>query len=296
MKSIKKLSVLFLIGIMVISFAGCAKEEAKTEEAQEEVTEEQAATEEETASDLGGQVTISGSTSVEKIAVAAADEFMANNPDVEVTYEGLGSSVGIKNAKDEVTMLGTASRDLKEEEKGWGLTETVIAYDGVAVITHPSNPIKDISMEQIMKIYTGEITNWKDVGGNDSEIVVVSRESGSGTRGAFEELVGFEDNLTDKAMEVEKNGGVQTTVAGNENAIGYVSFTYINETVKALTVNGVEPTSDNVLSKTYAISRPFLVVYKEDKLDDASKAYIDFVLSEAGQAIVEEEGGIPLAK
>lgn len=241
---------------------------------------------------LSGLVSVSGSTSVEKIGIATAEEFMALNPDVEVTYEGIGSSNGVKNAKDGVTILGTASRNLKTEEKTWGLTEVAIAYDGVAVITHPSNGVSELTKEQVQAIYKGEITNWKDVGGKDEEIVVVSREDGSGTRGAFEEIVDFEDALTEKAIIAKGNGNVQTTVAKNDKAIGYVSFTYINDTVKPFKIDGVEPTSENVVSGDYSISRPFLLIYKEENMTKESKAFVDFILSPEGQNIVEEKGGI----
>ncbi|GKX30943.1 phosphate ABC transporter substrate-binding protein [Vallitalea longa] len=242
--------------------------------------------------DLSGLVSVSGSTSVEKIGIATAEEFMALNPDVTVTYESIGSSNGVKNAKDGVTIFGTASRNLKTEEKNWGLTETVIAHDGVAVITHPSNSANELTKEQVQAIYKGEITNWKDVGGEDEEIVVVSREDGSGTRGAFEEIVEFEDSLTKDAIIAKGNGNVQTTVAKNEKAIGYVSFTYINDTVKPFKIDGVEPTAENVVNGDYSISRPFLVIYKEENMTKESKAFLEFVLSDEGQMIVEEKGGI----
>lgn len=285
----KKLLTLLLLIAMVFTFAACSTDEGEEDTNNDtEVTNETDNTDE----GLSGTVTISGSTSVEKIGVATAEEFMALNPDVDVTYEGIGSSSGVKNAKDGVTKIGTASRNLKEEEKTWGLTEVVIAYDGVAVITHPSNPITELSMEQVLAIYKGEITNWSEVGGEDKEIVVVSREDGSGTRGAYEEIVGFEGELTADALIAEGNGNVQTTVAGNPQAIGYVSFTYINDTVKPMLIEGVEPTSTNVLAETYPIARPFLMLYKEENVDDTTKAFIDFVLSDEGQGIVEDEGGI----
>ncbi|MGD9677526.1 MAG: phosphate ABC transporter substrate-binding protein PstS family protein [Vulcanibacillus sp.] len=244
--------------------------------------------------ELEGTVSISGSTSVEKIGVATAEEFMALNPKVNVTYEGIGSSNGVKNANDGVTQIGTASRAIKESEKAWGLTEVVIAYDGVAVITHPSNSIEGLTLEEVQAIFKGEITNWSEVGGQPGEIVVVSREEGSGTRGAFEEIVKFEGELTDNATVVEGNGGVQTTVAQNPSSIGYVSFTYINDSVKPMLIDEVIPTTENVLNGTYSVSRPFVVIYHDKNMTDASKAYVDFVLSPAGQKIVEEGGGIPV--
>jgi phosphate transport system substrate-binding protein len=300
MKSIKNLLVLSLLLIFV--FTGCSTEQKDSDNTdnqgavQDNNTGENSLDETtETVEDtLKGEVTISGSTSVEKIGKATALEFEALHPGVTVTYEGIGSSSGIKNANEGTSMIGTASRNLKEEEKSWGMNEVAIAYDGVAVISHPSNNIEGLTMDQVQGIFKGEITNWSQVGGDDEEIVVVSRENGSGTRGAFEELVGFEDELTENAIIAEGNGNVQTTVAGNEKAIGYVSFTYINETVKPLLVDEVEPTTENVLSGEYGISRPFLMVYHDENMNDVSKEFINFVLSEDGQMIVEDKGGIPV--
>ena len=241
---------------------------------------------------MTGTVTISGSTSVEKVGNALAEEFMALNGGVEVTYQGIGSSGGVKNAKEGTTIIGTASRNLKTEEKTWGLTEIELAYDGIAVIAHPDNGIEELTMEQVKAIYRGEITNWSQVGGADAEIVVVSREDGSGTRGAYEEIVGFEDELKEGALIAEGNGNVQTTVAGNPLAIGYVSFTYINDTVKPLLVDGTAPTVDNVVSGEYGVSRPFMMVYIEDNMTEESQAFVEFALSAEGQDIVEEKGAI----
>lgn len=308
MKRLKNVLMVALIVLSIAAFAGCKSDDSnKTATDNNEVnnsvdsdddknddndTSDTDSTDNTQDGELSGLVSVSGSTSVEKIGIATAEEFMALNPDVEVTYESIGSSNGVKNAKDGVTMLGTASRNLKTEEKNWGLTETAIAYDGVAVITHPSNSVSELTKEQVQAIYKGEITNWKDVGGEDEEIVVVSREDGSGTRGAFEEIVEFEDALTKDALIAKGNGNAQTTVAKNEKAIGYVSFTYINDTVKPFTIDGVEPTAENVVSGDYSISRPFLMLYKEDNMTKESQAFIDFILSDEGQKIVEEKGGI----
>ncbi|WP_242985327.1 phosphate ABC transporter substrate-binding protein [Vallitalea okinawensis] len=244
---------------------------------------------------LEGEVTISGSTSVEKVMVGLAEEFMALNPGVEVTYESIGSSAGIKNANEGITMIGTASRNLKEKEVAWGIESKAIAYDGIAVITHPNNSVSELTKDQVAAIYKGQITNWNEVGGEDQEIVVVSREDGSGTRGAFEEIVDFEDALTATAILAEGNGNVQTTVAGNPNAIGYVSFTYINETVQSVLIDGSEPTTENVLAETYPIARPFLIAYHEENLSEEAKVFMDFIFTSEGQYIVEEKGGIPVA-
>lgn len=275
--------------IMLLSFAfftGCSNNGGSTEE-NETGTETGNTT-------VSGEIVAGGSTSTKNIMEATLDEFAALNPDVTAEYNATGSSDGVKNADSGVYQIGTASRNIKEEEKALGLTEKIFAYDGIAVIVNPANKVKDITVEQLAQIYKGEITNWKDLGGEDAQIVVVSREDGSGTRGAFEEIVGFEEELTANATIAEGNGNVQSTVAENENTIGYVSFTYINDTIKALTVEGVEATTDNVLNETYKVSRPFVMVYQDDNLNDAGKAYIEFLMGEEGQAIVEEEGGIPV--
>lgn len=280
-KKLKKMLVLVLAFVMALSVVGCAKEEATPEAKAAEAPAE-----------LTGSVTISGSTSVEKVGNALAEEFMALNGGVEVTYQGIGSSGGVKNAKNGTTILGTASRNLKTEEETWGLESFALAYDGIAVIAHPENGVEGLTMDEVKAIYRGEITNWSQLGGADAEIVVVSREDGSGTRGAYEEIIGFEDELKEGALIAEGNGNVQTTVAGNPLAIGYVSFTYINETVKSLLVDGVAPTVENVVSKEYAVSRPFMMVYMEDNMTEAAESFVDFVKSPEGQDIVEEKGAI----
>lgn len=302
MRKLKNVFAILFATIMVLSFVGCTKEEVKEDNttteanATTEVTAtSEAATEAVTeATTLTGTVAVSGSTSVEKIGTAAAEEFMALYPGVTVTYEGIGSSAGVKNAHENVTPLGTASRNLKEEEKSWGMKEVVIAYDGIAVITHPSNGVADLTKDQVLSIFKGEIKNWSEVGGADQAIVVVSREDGSGTRGAFEELLKFENELTADALIAEGNGNVQTTVAGNPQSIGYVSLEFIDETVKPLTVDTIEATVDNVLSGVYAISRPFVMVYHDENMNEVTQAFVDFILSDEGQAIVAEKGGIPV--
>jgi phosphate transport system substrate-binding protein len=251
------------------------------------------ATEAGATADLSGTITITGSTSVEKILLDMADEFMAYNPDVTINYTGTGSSAGIEDAIAGTNDIAASSRNLKDEEIAAGLKTVEFAYDGIAVAVHPSNPVKDLTKDQILKIYSGEITNWSEVGGKNADIVVVSREGASGTRDAFEELTGLKDvGLTQNATVVEGNGNVQTTVAGNENAIGYVSFSFIDNTVKAVTLEGVEATAENVKAGKYLLSRPFLFTYKEDKLNDVTKAFLDYVVTPEAQVFVEKHAGI----
>ncbi|WP_167958203.1 phosphate ABC transporter substrate-binding protein [Anaerosporobacter faecicola] len=307
---LKKFVTLCMVGAMVFAFAGCSKKDnntnsnnANTQETTETTTEatDAATTESSTdaaattdGSSLSGTVVITGSTSVEKILNDMIDEFQAMNPDVTINYTGTGSSAGIADTLAGSNDLGASSREVKDEEKSDTMKEVVWAHDGIAVITNPANPVADITLENLAKIYSGEITNWNQVGGNDAPIVIVSREGASGTRSAFEELIKLEDNggLTEDATVVEGNGNVQTTVAGNENAIGYVSFSFIDDTVKGLTVETVEPTAENAKAGTYPLSRPFLFVYDENNYTPQTQAFVEFATSDDGQAFVEEHGGI----
>ena len=188
-----------------------------------------------------------------------------------------------------------SSRDLKEEEKANGLKETIVAYDGIVVVTHPSNKVKDLTMEQVKQIFTGEVTNWKELGGDDMEIVVVSREDGSGSRDAFQEIVDYSSSeLVRSAIIASGNGNIKTTVAMNKHAVGFISFEYIDDSISTVDINGVEATAENVLQQTYSLSRPFLFVYKEEHLSTEGQQFIDYILSPKGQIIVSEAGVIPL--
>ncbi len=247
-------------------------------------------------SDGGSEkVTVSGSTSIGPLMEMVAEDFQVKNEGVSIEIQQLGSSAGIKNAIDGTSQIGMASRDLKEEEKSAGLTETEIAIDAIAIVTNKSNEVKDLTVQQIKDIYTGKITNWKEVGGMDAPIVVVSREDGSGTRGAFEEIVGFEAaELTKDAQIGDGSGNIKSTVEGNENAIGYISASYVDDSINQLTVEGQELTIENVKDKKYPIARPFILVHKEDSITEKGKELIEFILSDEGQKIVEEDGLISI--
>lgn len=276
-KSFKKVLVSLLVSAAVLSLAGCGSSGSSTTKT--------------SSAKISGEINGGGSTSVQKVIDAAGSEFSALNPDVKFTYSGTGSSDGIKGATAGTYSFGCASRDLKTEEKA-SLTELVFAYDGIAVVVNPANTVSNLTKDQIAKIYMGEITNWSEVGGADAPIVVVSREDGSGTRSATEELIGFAEKLKPDATIKEGNGNVQTTIAGNQNSIGYVSLTFVDKTVKAVDVDGVKATVDNVKNKTYSISRPFLALYDKSKVDDATMAFLDFLMTDDGQAIVQKEGAI----
>ena len=239
-------------------------------------------------------ISISGSTSVGPLMEKIQEKYEADNNNVTLEIQQNGSGAGIKDVIGGVSEIGMSSRELKDEEKGQ-VEGTTIAYDGIALLVNPNNSVKNITLEEVKKIYTGEITNWKDLGGEDKPIVVVSREEGSGTRDAFQEIVGYEsEELTKDATISDGSGAVKTTVAGNENAIGFASFEYIDNTVSALSVDNVEPTAENVKAGEYKISRPFLLVTKEDTLTENGKALIDFVLSSEGQQIVADNKLITL--
>lgn len=243
---------------------------------------------------ISGIVTVSGSTSVQPLAQDLADVFSDSYPGISVEIQGGGSSQGIKDAITGVSDIGNSSRDLKEEEKE-GITEHIIAYDGIAVAVHPSNKISGLSKEQLTKIFKGEITNWKDVGGDDREILVVTREAGSGTRSAFQELLKLEEKKGDNTVSLIKNdalvadgnGPVKASIASKENAIGYLSLGIIDETVKKVSIEGVECTAENIKNKSYAISRPFLMLTGREPRPEV-KAFLDFILGDEGQEVVSE--------
>lgn len=236
------------------------------------------------------KITVSGSTSVGPTMEVLAENYQKANEGVTIEVQQVGSSAGITNTIDGTSQIGMSSRDLKDEEKSEGLEEYQIAIDGIAVITNTANEVKDLTIEQVKDIYTGKITNWKEVGGKDADIVVVSREDGSGTRDGFQEIVGFEsEELTGDAQISDGSGNIKTTVQGNENAIGYISFGYLDDSINSVKIDGVEPTEENVYNDSYPISRPFLLVTKGEATDDA-KAFIDYILSDDGQNTIKEEG------
>ncbi|MGE5380484.1 MAG: phosphate ABC transporter substrate-binding protein [Methylocystaceae bacterium] len=235
------------------------------------------------------QLTIAGSTSVQPLSELLAEGFMAANPGTKVTVQGGGSGVGIEQAIAGTINIGSSSRELKAEEKAKGLNEFVICKDGIAVIVNKDNGIKALTMEQIKNIFAGKVTNWKDVGGSDGKIAVINREAGSGTRGAFEELVMGKDTPLAKSVEQSSTGAVKSAVSTDKNAIGYVSLTGLGEGVHAVTVNGVEANAQTVKDGKYPISRPFLYLTKGTPSELAKKFY-DYIESAEGQKIIQDEG------
>lgn len=241
----------------------------------------------------GGTVSTDGSTSMEKVIGALGEAFQANNAGISFTYNPTGSGSGITAVSEGRCDIGLSSRKLKDEEKASGLTETALAYDGIALVVNPANGVDDLSLDEVSKIYTGEITNWSELGGDDLEIVLIGREAGSGTRDGFESVTGTEDKCKYR-QELTSTGDVITTVAGNENAIGYASLASVKDTVKAVSVNGVYPTEDTIRNGSYAVQRPFVLVTKTDKqLSDTAKKFFDYALSEEAESIIYSAGVVP---
>ena len=230
---------------------------------------------------LSGSVATDGSTSMEKVVGALGEAFMEANPDVKFTYNPTGSGSGITAVTEGRCDIGLSSRALTDDEKNQGLKETIIAYDGIAIIVNPENKVTDLKVEQIADIYTGKIKNWSDVGGDKGDIVLIGREAGSGTRDGFESITGTEDKCK-YGQELTSTGDVITTVANNPNAIGYASLASVDDSVKALAVDGVTPSEDTVKDASYKFQRPFVLVTKEDtKLSDAAQAFFDYAMGAA---------------
>ena len=243
----------------------------------------------------GGTVSTDGSTSMEKVIGALGEPFMEANSGTTFTYNPTGSGSGIQAVSEGRCDIGLSSRALKDDEKASGLKETTLALDGIAIIVNPQNPVKDLTLEQIAKIYTGEITNWKDVGGNDAEIVLIGREAGSGTRDGFESITDTKDACQYR-QELTSTGDVITTVSQNPNAIGYASLAAIKDSVKALTVNGVAPTEATVKDGTYLVQRPFVLVTKEGvALSETAQKFFDFATSADAASIISAAGAVPVA-
>jgi phosphate transport system substrate-binding protein len=243
---------------------------------------------------LSGSVSTNGSTSMEKVIGALSEQFMNDNSGVTVTYDPTGSGTGITAVTDGTCDIGLSSRALKDTETG--LVGTTIALDGIAVIVNSNSGVTNLTMDQLTKIFTGEITNWKDVGGSDGQIVCIGREAGSGTRDGFESITNSKDKCV-LSQELTSTGAVIQAVAGNPNAIGYASLADLNSTVKALTVDGVTPSEATVKDGTYKIQRPFVLVTKQGAtLSAASQAFFDFATSSAANDLISKAGAVPVNK
>lgn len=284
MMKTSKIATLALATICLLSmFAGCGKQdEGKQGESKQ------------TDSVITGTVATDGSTSMEKVIGSLKETFEADNKGITVTYNPTGSGTGITAVAEGRCDIGLSSRDLKDEEKAKGLTETVLAYDGIAIIVHPENPVSDLTLEDIAKIYTGEIKNWKEIGGADAEIVLIGREGGSGTRDGFESITGTEDKCVLK-QELTSTGDVITTVSSNPAAVGYASLASVKDSVKALKIGGVAPTEATIKDGSYTVQRNFVLVTKTDaKLSDAAQKFFDYITSADASEVIQKAGAVPV--
>ena len=283
---------------MALGLAACGQTAEKTSEApaasgKAETSAEVKETEakETEAKELSGSITMAGSTSMEKLANALAETFMEMYPDVSVQAEFTGSSAGVEAVLGGQSDIGNSSRNLKEDEKSAGAVENIVAIDGIAVVTDSANEVSDLTKEQLIQIYTGEVKNWKEVGGEDLPIVVVGREAGSGTRGAFEEILEVED-MCQYANELDSTGAVMAKVASTPGAIGYVSLDVIDDTVKAMKIGGVDANEANIKDGSYILSRPFVMATKGEisEQNELVQALFDYVYSAEGQELVKSVG------
>ena len=281
----KKIIALVLTALLTLSLAACGN--SSSDNAGDNAADNSGS---DTA--ITGTVSTDGSTSMEKVIGALSESFMAANGGVTVNYNPTGSGSGITAVQEGTCDIGLSSRALKDEEKAAGLKETVLAYDGIAIIVHPDNPVSDLTLEQIAKLYTGEITNWKDVGGNDAEVVLIGREAASGTRDGFESITGTKDACQYR-QELTSTGDVITAVSQNPDAIGYASLASIKDTVKALNVGGVTPSEATVKDGSYLVQRPFVLVTVEGKaLSPAAQAFFDYALSADAASIISAAGAV----
>lgn len=303
----KKLLALLMSLTMTAALIGCGSadqtasaETAETTEATEETTEdtvedttssEAEATEEAPAADLSGTISLAGSTSMEKLCEAMSESFMETYPEVTVTVEYTGSGAGLESLASGSVDIGNSSRHLKDEEVAGGAVENVVAIDGIAVIVDPANSVSDIPADKLAAIYKGEITNWSELGGNDEAIVVIGRESGSGTRDAFEELLEVKDACK-YAQELDSTGGVKAKVAATPGAIGYVSLDVVDESIKAVSIDSVEPTEANIIAGDYLLSRPFVMATNGEisAQNDLVKGWFDYISSDAGKDVIKSAG------
>lgn len=284
----KIISIAFAAILVVLALAGCSSNSNNNSSTESTPS----STGGDASTSVTGAVSTDGSTSMEKVIGALGESFTNENSGITFTYNPTGSGSGITAVSEGRCDIGLSSRALKDEEKSAGLTETILAYDGIAVIVNPENPVSDLTLEQIAKVYTGEITNWKDLGGNDAEIVLIGREAGSGTRDGFESITQTSE-LCQYRQELTSTGDVITTVAQNPDAIGYASLASIKDSVKAITVEGITPTEETVKDGSYVIQRPFVLVTKADKaLSAAAQMFFDYVTSADAADIISAAGAV----
>ncbi len=283
----KIISILTIAGLTAALLAGCGSNgtSGKTEETPSATA---------AAASASGTVSTDGSTSMEKVMGYLSEAYMGSNPDTKVTYNPTGSGSGIKAVQEGRCDIGLSSRDLKDDEKTT-LDGTVVAIDGIAIIVNPQNQVSDLTIAQIASLYKGEVTNWKDVGGADSPVVLIGREAASGTRDGFESITDTKDTCK-YSQELTSTGDVIQTVASNPNAIGYASLASVKDTVKTVNVEGVTPTTETIQDGTYKIQRDFVFVTKKDaQLSESAKAFFDFATSPEADSLIEKAGAVPVA-
>lgn len=304
MKAKKIMGLALTAALAVSTLVGCSQNDAGADTSSAANTAPTTTADADTTADTNtsadtavtGTIATDGSTSMEKVIGTLGEAFEANNAGVTFTYNPTGSGSGITAVSEGRCDIGLSSRSLKEEELSGGLTETTLALDGIAVIVNPQNAVSDLSLEDIAKIYTGEIANWSEVGGADGEIVLIGREAGSGTRDGFESITDTKENCKYR-QELTSTGDVIATVAGNPNAVGYASLASVKDTVKAVTIGGVAPSEATVLDGTYVLQRPFVLVTKSDKaLSDAAQKFFDFAVSSDANELISQAGAVPVAK
>ncbi len=300
----KKLLASVLAAMMVMSMAACssstseestASTESNTTESTTAESSEQKS--EETESTLSGSVSTNGSTSMESVIGILSEQFMADNPDVTVTYDPTGSGTGIESASNGSCDIGLSSRALTDDETASGLNSTTVALDGIAIIVNAENPVEDLSVDQIAQLFTGAVTDWSEVGGNAGAVACIGREAGSGTRDGFESITGTEDTCV-LSQELTSTGAVIEAVKGNPSAIGYASLSAVEgqDGIKAITVGGVACTEENVQNGSYEIQRPFVMVTNSaTELSDAAQAFLDFATSSDANELITEAGAVPVA-
>lgn len=286
-KTIMRIAELSLIAILTLGMVSCGTGNDTGSEADSSAEVSSAVG----GASLSGKITMAGSTSMEKLANALSEAFMEENSGVTVTAEFTGSSAGLESLLAGSVDIGNASRNLKDSEKGAGAVENIVAIDGIAVIVNPGNSVAELTKDQLISIYKGEVTNWSELGGANEAIVVVGREAGSGTRGAFEELLEVEDECN-YALELESTGTVVAKVAATSGAIGYVSLDMVDDTVTAVDLDGVAATADNIKAGDYFLSRPFVMATsgKISEQSDLVQALFDFIFSDAGTKLIESVG------
>ena len=297
MKKITRRSFLAVCGAAAAAAAltACGGSASSASTTASSVASAASSTAEKAAGTLSGNVATGGSTSMKNVIAALTEGFAEVEPGVTVSYDPTGSGAGITGATDKTLDIGLSSRALKDEEKN-DVDGTVIALDGIAIIVNKASKVEDLTVDQLKQMFTGEITNWADVGGDDGEIVLIGREAGSGTRDGFESIVGVKDECK-YANESTSTGAVIANVTSNPNAIGYASLSAVDNTVKAIQVEGVTASEATVLDGTYKIQRPFIFVLKEGAtLSEASQAFLDFALSKDAADIITNAGAVPVAK